>query len=176
MEEDSTHPGYYWLAYNEENFLPCCEKCNRARAKMNHFPVAGKRAFRPGDDLSQEKPQLLNSCWDDPSRHLKFATNIDGTFIATVAGISPEGEKSVRFYNLNREPLRDARAEAQRMALDRILAAMARGEFRPMLHTICTGSCEFSAACLVVVLAWVERQQRAVADELKSFTAGGGRG
>jgi hypothetical protein len=174
VEEDPAHPGYYWLAYSEENFLPCCEKCNRARAKMNHFPVAGSRAVRPGDDLGQEKPLLLNPYRDEPARHLKFLPNVDGTFIGTVAGITPEGRESVRLYNLNREPLRDARAGAQHTALDRVLTAMVRGELAGVLHAMSAGCCEFSAACLVVVRAWWEQQRRAVEDELRNAAMGAG--
>src|SRR5262249_14198650 len=40
VDEDNSHPGYYWLAYNPSNLLPSCALCNQARGKMTHFPIA----------------------------------------------------------------------------------------------------------------------------------------
>src|SRR5690606_19607561 len=37
--KDSLHkPGYYWLAYDWDNLLFCCQKCNQ-RYKKNYFPL-----------------------------------------------------------------------------------------------------------------------------------------
>jgi hypothetical protein len=53
--EDDTHPGYYWLAYDTDNLLPCCPKCNEARGKQTHFPIkaGGQRAY----DEQAERPE-----------------------------------------------------------------------------------------------------------------------
>jgi len=171
VEEDPAHPGYYWLAYDPANLFPCCEKCNRARAKMNHFPIRGQRAGRPADDLALERPLLLNPYVDVPASHLHFVPNNNGTFPGTVAGGTREGQESVRFYNLNRESLREARARAQSDTRLRLEWAAGRGQLGQMFHELKAGACEFSAACLVVAAQWWARQKAEVEAELKEIGA-----
>lgn len=114
VEEDDTHSGYFWLAYDETNYFPACSKCNGARAKMNHFPLAenGQRARGPQDDLSLERPLLLNPYQDNFSEHLTFRLVIVGEFPAcTVSGTTPKGETSITVYHLKRGPLLNDRGK-----------------------------------------------------------------
>src|ERR1700722_13302235 len=48
VDEDKTHPGYYWLAFNWRNFRLSCHRANRLRTnpetdvtggKADHFPL-----------------------------------------------------------------------------------------------------------------------------------------
>jgi hypothetical protein len=108
VEEDGTHPGYYWLAYDERNYFPACSKCNGARAKMNHFPLAegSQRARCPEDSIALERPLLLNPYEDDFLEHLTFEQVFAGEFLScTVKGKSRMGEESISVYNLKRGPL-----------------------------------------------------------------------
>src|SRR5262249_341553 len=60
VDEDESHPGYYWLAYDETNLLPSCSLCNQPRrAKLTHFPVKGAHS-RDARKLAAEVPLLLN--------------------------------------------------------------------------------------------------------------------
>jgi uncharacterized protein (TIGR02646 family) len=104
VEEEPLHPGYYWLAYDFNNLLPCCPKCHQARAKMNHFPVRGFCAYCP-EDFDKEEPLLLNPYKDDPAQHLYFPPGEEDTYFGTVEGITDAGEKSVEIYHLNRADL-----------------------------------------------------------------------
>lgn len=109
VDEDEEHPGYYWLAYDITNLLPSCEPCNRARAKMNHFPVEGRHARAP-QELAAEQPLLLNP-YDrtvNPFEHLKFGAAGE---VLTNRG-SSKGENSRIFYHLNRPNLSEARRTA----------------------------------------------------------------
>jgi 5-methylcytosine-specific restriction endonuclease McrA len=169
VEEDPAHPGYYWLAYDPQNLFPCCEKCNRARAKMNHFPIQGQRAVSPSDDLAQEKPLLLNPYTEVPPKHLQFIPNNNGTFPGTVAGTTPEGQASVQFYNLRREALREARARAQSGTQQRLEWAAGRGQLPAVFHELGLGHCEFSAACLAIAARWWAKQKAEVENELKGI-------
>src|SRR5262249_37626646 len=110
VEEDPSHPGYWWLAYNYQNFLPCCTRCNCARAKMNRFRVRGLRARRK-EDLSRERPLLLNPYKHKPQKHLKFIppTEGDDNSGGHVIGITTEGKKSIEVYNLGRRELVEQR-------------------------------------------------------------------
>ena len=53
------HPGYYWLAFEWQNILLACQKCNSRHpdgvsgphpGKLNEYPVRGERVKAPGDD------------------------------------------------------------------------------------------------------------------------------
>lgn len=73
---DSSHGGYYWLAYEWTNLLPACHDCNRQGAKGNFFPIVGTRKYifdkqvngniklssnnLMSPYLQEEKPLLLN--------------------------------------------------------------------------------------------------------------------
>jgi hypothetical protein len=112
VEEDEKHPGYYWLAYDITNYVPCCRRCNDARAKANHFPLAdgSPRATKP-QEVAQEKPLLLNPFLvEDPSQHLRFIGPEEKQF-GEMEGITPEGKASCKFYNLNRSDLIQSRCQ-----------------------------------------------------------------
>lgn len=128
------HPGYWWLAMVWENLLPSCIDCNRRRwqdlpkfpeslaqllaapemqgvraslGKQDLFPIAGAAratADAPGTD---EKPDLINPCLDDPEKDLVF--HIDrgdpfGLVLPTFDGTVPSrrGLTSIHVYGLNR--------------------------------------------------------------------------
>jgi hypothetical protein len=132
------HPGYFWLAYNWRNLFPACSMCNSYRGKKNQFPVAKGYVFRlkladadlgqlicrsdtipsiakadcwyPGaQDLDAlEEPLLLNPYVDeDPTVDLEFRPN------GMIKPLTKKGEWSVKVFDLNREDLRMARANAE---------------------------------------------------------------
>ncbi|MDP2159202.1 MAG: hypothetical protein Q8K02_01870, partial [Flavobacterium sp.] len=51
-----TYPGYYWLAYNWDNLMFSCEKCNRSY-KKNEFPLAVETTRK----LNHLNPNLLEN-------------------------------------------------------------------------------------------------------------------
>lgn len=109
VDEDPTHPGYYWLAYEVTNLLPSCGPCNEANGKMTHFPILGARA-RDANGLAGEVPLLLNPLNHniDPFEHLEFSAFGE----VTPRNASLYGESSRRWYHLNRPDLISARQEA----------------------------------------------------------------
>lgn len=154
--EDPSHPGYYWLAYDVSNLLPCCEKCNRVRGKRNHFPVK-KHCARCPEDLGKEEPLLLNPYVHTPERHLRFIPGRDNVYYGTVKGITDAGSKSVEIYNLNRAELVERRREKQQLVMMQLGAAIFRGDedpFGSILSDIRNGVDEYSAAVLSQVVAW----------------------
>ncbi len=89
MDKNSSHPGYYWKAYEWANLFPSCQRCNRRSkvppwlsgstgvtisGKGSSFPLAkgSRRACKPLDSLSSEDPLLLNPCVDKPIEHLGY--------------------------------------------------------------------------------------------------------
>ena len=74
--------GYYWLAYNLENYAVACITCNRG-LKAARFPIAGTRgaAETSVSDLNQiELPLLLFPLLDNPEEFITF----DGAMPKTV--------------------------------------------------------------------------------------------
>jgi len=165
VEEDPLHPGYYWLAYDVNNLFPCCEKCNRARGKMNHFPIKGSRVYRPGN-LTAEEPLLLNPLNDNPEEHLDFTPGQfmlgRDTYFGTVNGTTDIGKKSVEIYNLNRRNLVEERRTEEECVVNALKLAIVNGDrdkFSSILSDLRNGVRELSAAVVASVRIWWEQWQ-----------------
>ena len=74
-EEDGSHTnGYYWLAYDFENFAVACKTCNQG-LKMDRFPILGTRgvALANVTTLNQtELPMLIFPMVDNPDEYMIF--------------------------------------------------------------------------------------------------------
>src|SRR5712692_4013168 len=72
VTENSEHSGYWWLAYEWNNLLFVCKSCNSDH-KKNHFPLLQEtdRVSTP-DDLSAEKPVLINPSLEDPADFIDY--------------------------------------------------------------------------------------------------------
>lgn len=131
-------PGYYWLASEWKNLLFSCNECNsggtkempdpeapedrskwvvRTTGKVDQFPLLDmkKRARRSKDNLSRERPLLLNPCWPehDPSRHLEF--DYEGRIRPKGKGlVRARAVASILVYRLARPELEDKRRERAR--------------------------------------------------------------
>jgi hypothetical protein len=106
------HPGYYWLAYDWRNLVLSCVLCNqvpqdRAYGKGERFPVAGRRAGKPGQQAA-EKPLLLNPVEDDPKSHLE----IDESCVFSAK--TERGKVTIELLGLNLRDLPDRRKEKYR--------------------------------------------------------------
>lgn len=139
-DNQTPHPGYFWLAYNWKNLLPSCEACNRGVGKRDLFPVnkdhvllkkltdeevlrlkappypskswAGCYYLQPEDLDAIEDPLLLHPYFDDPREHLVFG---DCGIVAARDG-SAKGEYSIDVYGLSDEGLRIQRQKVQEQA------------------------------------------------------------
>ena len=69
--ECDDHPGYWWLAFNWENYRFSCTFCNSRRTdvitdatggKHDHFPLAreDQRVYSDKEDIRRELPMLLD--------------------------------------------------------------------------------------------------------------------
>ncbi len=105
--------GYWWLAYDWDNYVLACAICNQ-RWKVSLFPVERRRTreVRKGDE-NMEGPLLLDPFGDhDPAAHLAFDDL--GQIQALVN--SKIGRKTIETCGLDRESLRDSRHEKARKA------------------------------------------------------------
>ena len=155
---DEKHHGYYWLAYDLRNLFPSCEKCNRAGAKMNQFPVDQNiRVYSHDEQLSKESPLLLNPYDDEPTKHLKFIPPSKGVAVGTVAKLTQKGHASITTYKLDREELNDRRSAAQQRIISELLIEIVKlpeGRFNSILRELVEGKREFSAASLAAFKHW----------------------
>ncbi len=104
------HWGYYWLAYDETNLMPTCQLCNQPSGekigKWARFPVTGTYAKYHDDDLTSERPALINPLTDDPSRHLEVDPDT-GQISAKILKNSDTGE--ILSDPISGEPMRSQR-------------------------------------------------------------------
>ena len=165
VEEDPSHPGYYWLAYDVDNYIPCCENCNSARGKRNHFPlIAGSPRAIDCSGISDERTLLLNPFKIDPSLHLVcFGPDIADKF-GQIEGLTPEGKESVKVYNLNRGDLVKARQKSYETLRLQLKLAQASADMddsirKRILNELVTGECEFSIMLRPVIVEWLEERR-----------------
>ena len=127
VADDPNHPGYYWLAYDPENYLPACSQCN-TKGKKNFFSIKGTRVLDPDAALEVEDPLLFNPYRDRHCDHVAYVPTIYTNHPKLVAGMAVErtdrGERSIKCYGLNRDPLVRERVRAQKSAVLRLKEAL----------------------------------------------------
>ncbi len=132
------HPGYYWLAFEWQNILLACSKCNANHpdgvdgphdGKLNEYPVKGPRRNQPNKDPEawwqealDEKPGLLHPYFDHPERH--FGAKPGGF----IYGKTGRGRKTVDTCDLNRPRLRKNRRTLEKHVRGRIIRILERLE------------------------------------------------
>jgi uncharacterized protein (TIGR02646 family) len=72
-KRELSKPGYYWLAYEWNNFILSCERCNRIH-KKNYFPLLKSeyRCKNHNQDISQERPYFINPLTENPRNSIGF--------------------------------------------------------------------------------------------------------
>lgn len=126
------HPGYYWLAYDWRNLLPCCKECNqpnkigsRKIGKHNRFPVEGRHARNPAEVVA-EKPLLINPASHDPADDPDLHFRVD-TQRGLVAGRTPRGKACEEIFGLNH---RGTLVEERRKAIHQVRYLLIRMRFQ----------------------------------------------
>lgn len=141
VTEDRSHKGYWWLAYDWNNYLWSCKNCNQGY-KSNHFPLlpSGVRAGIEGDDLALEEPCLINPRFEEPSTYLGFYTKryVSRYLVKVVAnpGLSDDeetrAEETIRILGLNRagtgDDLVSERGEVLTAEFEQIVIAIKSSE------------------------------------------------
>jgi uncharacterized protein (TIGR02646 family) len=112
VESDGSHKGYWWLAFTWNNLLWSCKTCNQKYklAQFSLFPN-GTRAYQENDDLTLERPHLINPKVEDPSHFISFHVDRCGgrVFVRAVprSGIMPDkmvrANETITILGLNRE-------------------------------------------------------------------------
>lgn len=102
-QERDELPGYFWLAYRWENLLLACLDCN-SKFKWTFFPLVNptKRARSHHDNVTRERPLLVDPVGQDPRDHIRFYNH-------TPEGLTPQGRMTIDGIGLRREALRQDR-------------------------------------------------------------------
>ena len=162
VQEYQDHPGYYWLAYREDNLVPCCQLCNQGRGKRNHFPIAGVYATCSDANLPDERPLLLNpydaSQWHD-APHFRYEFRMRRGEVwptGQMVGMTPQGLESLRIYNLNRRALVKRRRRSQYVAITTIKEALIKNTFEAVYNSQFNPSREYASAVQAACHQWKE--------------------
>jgi len=112
VDQDASHPGYYWLAYEWTNLLPSCAACSRN--KGDQFPLRpGTARAQPSDpDVRIESPMMIDPCAAREifGRHFHFRES------GEITAASPRGDATIAILGLNRSQLVAARrAQGEKM-------------------------------------------------------------
>lgn len=124
-DEAKQHPGYWWLAFNLENYRYSCIVANRKRrdvetgktgGKADCFPVLNetKRAWTPDCDCDEEQPILLDPC--KPADVALITFKDDGEAMPRYSiekkpMAHKRADTSINYYNINHSDFRRARIE-----------------------------------------------------------------
>ncbi len=106
-EPAPSHNGYWWLAYSWHNLFFVCSECNSIY-KKNSFPLLNEpdRAFTKDDDITREKPYLLNPCEDDPEQFIIYDyTNRKVPMpVSSATDIDGRGHETIELLGLAKRP------------------------------------------------------------------------
>lgn len=115
ITEEPTHFGYWWLAYNFDNYLYSCKICNED-FKKNLFPLIepSSRAFLETDNLELETKLLIDPYTENPEVFLGYYWGSTKSKYVKVLSLESDvdkrGEKSAEITGLNRDSLMTERA------------------------------------------------------------------
>jgi 5-methylcytosine-specific restriction endonuclease McrA len=152
-----TQPGYWWLAYDWDNWLYACERCNTW--KGDQFPVRGRRRpCAPGVEAA-ETARLLNPFDTDPAPHFGFDES------GHIHGATRAGRDTIDVCGLDRDTLvyeRGRVAGALRKLVDdyELAAALSRALAERMvaqMHAYCRDDAPYAGMCRYLLRAWAGR-------------------
>jgi hypothetical protein len=99
--------GYWWAAYDWDNWLLACGICNQAW-KLSYFPVSDSPRVLPPTEGVDERPLLLNPFdGPHPAKHLKFGRLGE----VEPRRNSARGRATIDVCGLDRPSLRESRLE-----------------------------------------------------------------
>lgn len=130
VENEANHGGYWWLAFDWENYRCACTYCNSLRAfdetvggKACKFPITAtsQRAFTSADSLNLETPNFLDPFNPDDEKLLWFDN--DGKPISKPGASAEEVQKvenSIDIFHLHETKIVRARNNI-RIEVDKLI-------------------------------------------------------
>jgi len=114
LKENPKHSGYWWLAYNWDNLLLSCKKCNQHKGTKFPLKDESKRAFSENDDLRKEEPILIDPLTENPEDFIEYdIPKNDKTPMIKAIGKCERGDKTINeLTGINDDELLTERAES----------------------------------------------------------------
>lgn len=104
------YPGYFWLAYDWDNFMFSCQICNQ-RYKKNLFPLKNtSHRDVENQNIKYENPLLINPTKENPEDWIIF----EKAFIKSKNN-SKKGETTIKVLGLKRNELWEKRNSKYKM-------------------------------------------------------------
>jgi uncharacterized protein (TIGR02646 family) len=142
VTDELSHKGYWWLAYDWNNYLWSCKSCNEGY-KINQFPLlsGGIRAENEEDELELEKPCLINPRFEEPNKYLAYyKKKLGGRWLARLMALpglnaddKQRAEETIRIPGLNRAETGDdlitERGESLTAEFEEIAYGLRKAEF-----------------------------------------------
>lgn len=111
MDGKLTQPGYYWLAYDWDNLLFSCSKCNTT-FKRNFFALKDPATRNiAGEDIGAEEPLVINPYTCDPGDHIRFDKYIAVPAQDKNGADDLPGKTTIDLFHLNEGALLDRRTK-----------------------------------------------------------------
>lgn len=145
-------PGYWWRAYEWDNYLLSCQICNQ-QWKQNLYPVDGPRVLTK-DAETTEIPLLLSPFDTDPENHFAYGR------LGEIWGLTVQGRATIVTCGLDRPSLRLARYKTARVTherLDEIAGSITEREMLRLLRYIAEDGKESQAFCGMVKTIFFQR-------------------
>ena len=112
LENYSKHKGYWWKAYDWDNLLISCKTCNQ-QYKKNQFPLENEdqRAYNEKDDLTKEKPILINPLTENPEDFIEYdiPQNNFKPLMIKATGKNKRGQQTIKLTGINDKALLEER-------------------------------------------------------------------
>lgn len=149
-------PGYYWLAYEWDNLLFACERCNR-RHKKSFFPLTdpARRAQTHRDTFTDEAPIFIDPSAEDPRPYISYREHVP----IAIDG-NARGELTIESLGLRRRELNaDRERHLERIPVLYLAAtlpdvpAAVRALARTSLAKLVAPEAEYALMCQVAVEA-----------------------
>ncbi len=147
--------GYYWLAYDLENYAVACISCNRG-LKADGFPIAGTRGVASANvaDLNvSEQPLLIFPFVDDPEDLIRFfGVTPQPKFkrgvkyrraLVTIAFFALADERREELFRERYKVISELWAQYNSIQESRVLAVKQKAQIR--IETLCNSQSEHSA-------------------------------
>lgn len=136
-KKDQYEPGYWWLAFDPENYRVACQRCNTGAGKRDQFPLpedSPRGIVENGHKC--ENPLLLDPNSSDP-RLLRFLQNGDvKTAVGCLEFEKRKVETSIAVYNLRARSKREGRRKIWEECRDAIVEArQARDRLKEAIFT-----------------------------------------
>ena len=184
VAEDLTHEGYWWLAFNWNNYRYACKWCNQRRndiangtdgGKWDHFPISPDsfRAQKESDKWKLEEIDLLDPIDPDDWKLLTFLPNGQPTPSKLPSTREyKRAETSIQIYHLHcYELVRDRKAVATKIRqlvenmeilqpkiIDPEMRIIYKNQQKELLRSIHPNS-EYSAAALAYAKAAIYKME-----------------